>query len=117
MSNADDKKRGADMVSHAQKILNSKLKPRTEQDLLWEKFTNIANAIRQQIQPVLEAGGYHKDRAAINAMIHTMFLQGLDKFSKDELHQLCTSMASEGMMGSIDAAPFGGSTPDLLSGQ
>jgi predicted XRE-type DNA-binding protein len=87
--------------------------PRREEKIANDlKFLN--NAVMLHIKPILKAGGGF-DREALQSTIATLFQQGFEKFSKDELILMLTGYHVVIAMGIVDASPTG-SSPDLLSG-
>ena len=86
---------------------------------LTEAVTNVAMSIttkvREQIKPVLAAGGW-KDKEALRDLVTRAYLEHFVKLSKDELEDLCTMLHVEIFMEGVEANPWGKDKPDVLSG-
>jgi len=86
-----------------------------EYGLLMEKAMTLTNKVRESVLPVLKAGGYFKDKAALTDLISRLYLEGMTKFSKDELENLCTMLHTQLLIETIGQSPFGGSQADAIS--
>lgn len=114
-------KRGGDTPEFKHKVVEDAIKKafkphvNTPEENLVERAKQLTNDIRNQIKPILAAGGW-KDKEALRATICTLYVSAFDSsFTKDDLVQICTMLHSELMMETIDADPFGSGSPDLLS--
>lgn len=90
-----------------------------EFDQLFSKLDEAVNSTLCIIEPILKAGGAAKpqDRAALRQVVFTTMLEKLHGLSKDELHAALTSIFADRIMQDVEDRPYGGPTPDLLSGK
>jgi hypothetical protein len=61
------------------------------------------------------AGVRKQDRDALRPLILAILLERFDKFSNDDLMNFAAILVADRIMNDIEASPWGGSTPDLLS--
>ncbi len=88
---------------------------RTPIDDLLDRSQTFVTEVKNQIQPILASGGW-KDKGALQNIIEKELLERFAKFDRAELTALVTIIHVVQMMQSIEASPYGGSKPDLLSG-
>jgi len=90
-------------------------KLRPEEQVMQDAKDMTKNIFQNHINPILKAGGGF-DRDALGAMITSLYIQGFEQFTKEELMFICVVLHTEIAMEIVDASPTGGSEPDLLSG-
>ncbi len=88
---------------------------RTPIDDLLDRSQAVVTDVKNHIQPILAAGGW-KDKGALQNILEKELLERFAKFDRAELIALVTVMHVAALMSSIEASPYGGSKPDLLSG-
>lgn len=106
-------------------ILNSHgqwvIKPAQQNEIerLFARLDEAVNGTLSIIEPILKAGGGAKpqDRQAMRPIVFQTLMERLHGFSKDELLAVTTSIIADRIMQDIEARPWGGDKPDLLSGQ
>ncbi len=79
-------------------------------------IVETTKTVRQQVLPIVQAGGYLKDRKALRAMICKLYLEQFSRLSKDELENMLAVVLTDFLDESIKKSPLGKGSNDLLSG-
>ena len=79
-------------------------------------IVETTKSVRQMILPVVQAGGYIKDRKALRAMICKLYLEQFVRLSKDEIENMLAVVLTDFLDESIRKSPLGKPSNDLLSG-
>lgn len=119
-SNGGEKLRKKNFIEACKKHFASKGNL-SQNELLRHKTETVTIAIRNFVQPIIEAGGFltPDGKESMRQTIFKMYFEAFDShkgFSREELAAVLAQLHMELMIESIENDPAGTGTPDLLSG-